>query len=283
VNYLVAVSGGIDSVVLLDRLVAEGNHELVVAHFDHGIRPDSADDARFVAELAARHGLPFVTRRENLGREASEETARTRRYEFLRAEAKKRGLQIVTAHHSDDVVETMAINLIRGTGWRGMAVMDGRGVVRPLLSFTKQQIRQYALERRLEWVEDSTNSSDDYLRNRVRRRIARELSAERRESVLAVWDRQVKLKREIDAEVQGLLGQMGDEYDRYFFIQISPLAATELLRALVLAAAGATPTRPQLERGVLAVKTARPNTRFRLGDAWLQFGTGTFTVSVKTP
>jgi tRNA(Ile)-lysidine synthase len=282
-KYLVAVSGGIDSVVLLDMLAALGTHELTVAHFDHGIRPDSAADARFVAELASRYGLPYVSRREDLGREASEETARTRRYGFLRAEAEKRGAQIVTAHHSGDAIETMAINLMRGTGWRGIAVMDNPEVVRPLLSFSKFQIRQYALEHRLEWVEDSTNDSDDYLRNRVRRRIARELSSERRASVLAVWDKQVKLKREIDAEVAALLGQMTKEYSRYFFTQISPLAAAELLRALVLAATGTTPTRPQLERGLLAVKTARPNTRFRLGGAWLRFDTGTFTVSVKTP
>lgn len=282
-KYLVAVSGGVDSVVLLDRLVLEIGHELTVAHFDHGIRPDSAADARFVAELAARYGLPYISRREELGGEASEETARTRRYTFLRAEAKKRGALIATAHHADDVVETMAINLIRGTGWRGMAVMDSREVVRPLLSFTKRQIRHDASERRLEWVEDSTNSSDDYLRNRVRRRLGRDLSAEQRQSVLLVWQRQVELKREIDAEVAAVFGLMGGEYRRYFFIQISPLVAMELLRALTLNATGISPTRPQLERALLAVKTARPNTYFKLGSVWLWFDTSTFSVSVKTP
>lgn len=282
-NYLVAVSGGIDSVVLLDMLVSHGGHELTVAHFDHGIRPDSAADARFVAALAQRYNLPYVGQREELGREVSEETARARRYAFLRSEALKREALIVTAHHSGDVVETMAINLTRGTGWRGIAVMDNPEVARPLLSLTKGQIRQYALEHRLEWVEDSTNSSDDYLRNRIRRRIGRDISPERLQVTLAAWQKQVKLKRDIDAEVLRLLGSMGGKYSRYFFIQISPLAATELLRALVLQMTGSSPTRPQLALALLRIKTGRVGTSFRLGDIWLEFGSRTFSVTVKTP
>ena len=66
-KYLLAVSGGIDSVVLLHKLVQDGGHELIVAHFDHGIRPDSASDARFVEALAGQYGLPFVAKREELG------------------------------------------------------------------------------------------------------------------------------------------------------------------------------------------------------------------------
>ncbi len=66
-KYLVAVSGGIDSVVLLDILVKDAQHELIVAHFDHGIREDSADDERFVRGLAAQYGLPFTSRRTELG------------------------------------------------------------------------------------------------------------------------------------------------------------------------------------------------------------------------
>jgi tRNA(Ile)-lysidine synthase len=83
-RYLVAVSGGIDSVVLLHQLVASGDHDLIVAHFDHGIRDDSADDARFVKGVAASYGLPFVMKREVLGAQASEERARHQRYAFLR-------------------------------------------------------------------------------------------------------------------------------------------------------------------------------------------------------
>ena len=112
---LVAVSGGVDSVVLLDML-ARSEDRLVVAHVDHGIREESSEDAQFVEGLAHQYQVPFVSTRLELGLEASEDTARRARYAFLEAEAAKRGAVIVTAHHLDDVVGSVAINLIRGTG-----------------------------------------------------------------------------------------------------------------------------------------------------------------------
>jgi tRNA(Ile)-lysidine synthase len=103
-TYIVAVSGGVDSIALLHMLTKTTDHEIIVAHFDHGIREDSADDAAFVRSLATEYGFPFETLREELGPDTSEETARNRRYEFLRGIAKKYNGQIVTAHHADDVV-----------------------------------------------------------------------------------------------------------------------------------------------------------------------------------
>ena len=131
-RYVVAVSGGVDSVVLLHQMVQDGGSELVVAHFDHGIREDSDLDAQFVRELAQSYRLPCEVRREELGSGASEELARNRRYAFLREVAKKHRATIVTAHHMNDIPETIAINLTRGTGWRGLAVL-GSDVHRPLL------------------------------------------------------------------------------------------------------------------------------------------------------
>jgi tRNA(Ile)-lysidine synthase len=190
VNYLVAVSGGIDSVVLLDMLANEKNHHLVVAHFDHGIRDDSAADARFVREFAKRYHLPFVTAREELGAGASEQTARSRRYAFLNAQAKEFGAVVVTAHHQDDVLETIAINVSRGTGWRGLSVFDNEKVIRPLLFLTKEKIREYARTKRLEWVEDSTNGETAYLRNRLRRKISAQLTTNQRKDLVHVWEKQ---------------------------------------------------------------------------------------------
>jgi tRNA(Ile)-lysidine synthase len=278
VNYLVAVSGGIDSVVLLDMLAGEHKHQLTVAHFDHGIRPDSAADARFVEALAAKYRLPFVSKREELGAGASEELARSRRYAFLRAEAEKRNAMIVTAHHGDDIIETIAINLIRGTGWRGIAVLDSPAILRSLLSLTKKEIRNYARSRRLEWVEDSTNSGDDYLRNRVRRRIALALSSEQRQSIIAVWKRQVELKRSIDHELKRFVYVAG-EYNRYFFIFADSPVTLEILRAAVVAKSGMSPTRPQLERALLAIKVAKPGATFEIGGGIsLRFTIRTFIV-----
>lgn len=277
-KYVVAVSGGVDSVVLLDKLANEGAHELVVAHFDHAIRDDSAADARFVSALAKKYGLAFETRREELGKNASEELARRRRYAFLREVAKKYEGTIVTAHHADDIIETVAINLIRGTGWRGLAVFDSAAIWRPLLEMTKAQIYEYALSHRLEWVEDSTNQTAEYLRNRVRRQIARSLASEEKQAVLKLRNEQVERKRDIDKELGTYVNEK-NEYDRYLLTFMPEDVACELLRAAVVAKTKVSPTRPQLLRALLAIKTAQTGTAYELGGGVnLRFSVRTFVV-----
>ncbi|HET8884203.1 MAG TPA: tRNA lysidine(34) synthetase TilS [Candidatus Saccharimonadales bacterium] len=277
-RYLVAVSGGIDSVVLLDKLASSGEHELIVAHFDHGIRGDSADDARFVSVLAALYGLPFVSTREELGEGASEERARHRRYAFLRQAARMHEAMIATAHHADDVIETIAINIQRGTGWRGVAVLTTPGIERPLLAMTKADIRAYALKKRLEWVEDSTNASEKYLRNRLRHRITAQLSSQQKQAAQAIWQQQLALKTAIEQELANYSNAQG-EYSRYYLAQIDEQSASELLRAAIMAKTNLSPTRPQLKRALLAIKTARPRTSYELGaGVKLWFNVRTFIV-----
>ncbi len=276
-RYVVAVSGGIDSVVLLDMLAREGAHQLTVAHFDHGIRPDSAADARFVEGLAKKYDLPFVTRREELGANASEALARDRRYAFLKETAADLLAQIATAHHADDVVETVAINLLRGTGWRGLAVLNAKGVTRPLLRKTKSEIRDYALDHRLEWVEDSTNSSDKYLRNRVRRQVTKNLTLDNKKAICELRDKQLITNYEMTRQADMLVGH--GEQPRYFFITIPSDVAAELLRMVIVKETKATVQRPQLDRAILAIKTARPGTTYEIGDGIaLVFKVSTFVV-----
>lgn len=275
-KYLVAVSGGVDSVVLLDLLARQTEHELIVAHFDHGIRPDSVDDARFVEGLAGKYHLPFVTRREELGAKTGEETARARRYAFLRGEAQACGAVIVTAHHQDDLIETIAINFIRGTGWRGLDVLSAADVVRPLLTMTKADIKQYALEKRLEWVEDSTNASPTYLRNRIRRRLPR-LGAKQREELVSLWRPQRELRREIETEAHRLVSK--GNYERYLFIQNDEVVGIELLRAVFAKENIVSPTRLQLGRALLAIRVARGGVTFEVGNGVsLRFTTRAFIV-----
>lgn len=278
VKYVVAVSGGVDSVVLLHKMVARGDDIACVAHFDHGIRDDSADDARFVEAVAARYGVPFETMREELGPNASEEVARKYRYGFLHELAYEHGAKIATAHHADDVVETVAINLTRGTGWRGLAVLDSSGAYRPLLHETKADIYEYATQHKLEWVEDATNATDDYLRNRLRKRAARMLPDGSTQAILALRDAQVTAKRAIATEVAKFISP-DHEYDRYFFICVGDSVAIELVRAAVAVQIGAMPTRPQAERALLAIKTARNGSTFELGGGvYLAFQTRKFIV-----
>lgn len=275
-NYLVAVSGGVDSVVLLDML-SKTDHRLVVAHVDHGIRgDDSAADARFVEQLARQYEAPFVSTTLRLGAGASEDAARQARYQFLREQAAKFNAVIATAHHREDVIETIAINLLRGTGWRGLAVMETPGIARPLLALTKRQIYEYALKHRLEWVEDATNADDAYLRNRLRKRLG-SAPSRLQSDCLRLRAKQLQLRREITRETARLIKTRPPS--RHFFTQIDTAAGIELLGSYIQAKSGVRPIRPQLERALIALKTARPATVHDVGDAvQLHFTSRTFSV-----
>lgn len=249
--------------VLLDKLVKDGRHTLIVAHFDHGIRDDSFEDARFVEQAAEKYGLPFETTREELGLQASEETARTRRYAFLRKVSEKHEAVIVTAHHLDDLVETVAINFIRGTGWRGLAVFDAQrsGIERPLIGLEKKELLRYAREHSLEWREDSTNASERYLRNRLRPQV-QNLTYDQKYQILALNSAQKELRRAIEVEVSDKVDVTVKEQPRYLFIMSPQVVALEYLRALT----GGRLTLPQRERLLGAIKVAQPGTIFEAGS-----------------
>ena len=258
-KYIVAVSGGVDSMVLLDMMMKVGEHELIVAHFDHGIRKNSHKDALLVADAAKRYGLHFETRREELGASASEALARDRRYVFLRSVAQKHGGSIVTAHHLDDLVETVAINITRGTGWRGVAVLDS-DIVRPLLDIDKATLVRYAKNNGIRWHEDETNGGDAYLRNRLRQK-THTLASDDKRQLRALHAHQRALKRTIEAEVVQLIG-VGPGYSRYLLTHMSIPAALECLRVITQAKL----TRPQLARMLNAIKVAKAGSTFEAGN-----------------
>lgn len=285
--YAIAVSGGVDSIVLLDMLVngnidgydiVDPHRQIVVAHFDHGIRLNSADDELFVRGVAEQHGLAYETKREELGVNTSEEKARNHRYTFLQQIARKYNASLVTAHHADDVIETVAINLARGTGWRGLAVMDNPGILRPLLGMTKKDIIQYAKERNLTWREDSTNQDEKYLRNKLRNKIA-SLDEKNRRLLLELREFQVKLKQQIDNETDRLIGL--SQYERYFFIHVPEETGLELLRRVMIRHTGQSPTRPVLQQILYAIKVFHGGKRFDVqSNVWIVFTNTHFVVEV---
>ena len=256
---IVAVSGGIDSVVLLDKLARSGRYQLIVAHFDHGMRQDSAADARFVAGLAKRHNLKFESRREELGK-ANEELARSRRYQFLFEIADEHGAKLTTAHHLDDLVETVAINLARGTRWRGLAGMSDERIWRPFLGRTKSELKEYATKHRLEWVEDETNLTDLYQRNRLRSPLSR-LSLKDKQKVFELWQNQAKLRGEISQEVKLRSSFVSN---RYYLTMISDEVARELVYANVLDNHGVSLLTSQLNYLLIAAKTGRADTVWQI-------------------
>ncbi|HEY1085679.1 MAG TPA: tRNA lysidine(34) synthetase TilS [Candidatus Saccharimonadales bacterium] len=274
-KYVVAVSGGVDSVVLLDMLASRHKpDQLIVAHFEHGIRgKDSENDAEFVKLLSKKYRLKYELGQGNLTKNASEALAREKRYDFLKRMAKKHNARIVTAHHQDDLIETIAINMTRGTGWRGLAVMDGQEVSRPLLGKTKDDLYDYALSRDLEWVEDETNREEKYLRNRLRKRLFEQLSASSRLQLIQLWQAQKSLRHTIDLEVERFPDLM--LYSRYFLSMTGDREALEILRKLTHGKL----TRPQLQNALLAVKAMKPGSVFEAGASIsLQFSLREFTI-----
>lgn len=173
---LVALSGGVDSMVLLHLLrfgADEASVKVVAAHLDHAMRPDSADDATWLRGVADGWGVPLLSTRLDPP-PADEAEARRRRYAFLEAARRDAGARlVVTAHHADDQAETVLFRVLRGTGVAGLQGVRERrwpGIWRPLLPFTRAEILAYADEVALEWREDPTNR-DPYARNVLRHRI----------------------------------------------------------------------------------------------------------------
>jgi tRNA(Ile)-lysidine synthase len=171
---LVAVSGGPDSVALLDLLVESREvHglDLIVAHVDHGIHPNSAQVAEQVEALAASYGLPFETVRLGLDPGTNETSARVARYAWLEEVRARQGAgAIFTAHHADDQVETVLMRVLGGSGPAGLAGMRAvRGhLVRPLLSITRAELTVHLEERGLpSWV-DPANSDPRHVRSWIR-------------------------------------------------------------------------------------------------------------------
>ena len=177
---IVAVSGGADSVCLLDilyELKAALGIKLVVAHFDHGLR-EGEDDAetRFVQDLASSMNLPFESEKATSLMDwtsgSVEEKARDARYSFMESLREDLSAQkIAMGHHLNDQAETVLMRLLRGSGPSGLAGIPPfreKTIIRPLIDTKKEEIESYLKARDLAYVVDSSNLQTDYLRNRIR-------------------------------------------------------------------------------------------------------------------
>ncbi|HUF27094.1 MAG TPA: tRNA lysidine(34) synthetase TilS [Gemmatimonadaceae bacterium] len=166
---VLAVSGGLDSMVLLDAMAAVAPERVAaVASFDHGTGAPASEALALVRERAAALGLPFHPGRA-LEPLRGEEAWRDARWRFLREVAATVGGPIVTAHTGDDQLETVVMRILRGAGARGLAGLDvASDVVRPFLRLSRGELASYARARSLDWRDDPSNVSRAHFRNRVR-------------------------------------------------------------------------------------------------------------------
>jgi tRNA(Ile)-lysidine synthase len=280
---LVAVSGGPDSVALLDVLNAITpalGVTLAVAHADHGIQSDSPTVRQSVAALAKRYGLPFESTELHLGRETTETEARHARYAWLRDVQKRRGATyIVTAHHEDDQVETILLRGLRGSAPAGLAGISARGrggLVRPLLPFTRSELVAHVTERGLPVYDDPANRDPRHLRSWIRTtllpllnerlgsRLRRDLLEQGRHAASdrRAWDLMLDIVPELALSVQGTTFTVARAsvggYDNALSVALLRAAARRV--GLVLG-----PTRA---RQLVAFAQRPSGRRLPLGDGW---------------
>jgi tRNA(Ile)-lysidine synthase len=280
---VVAVSGGADSVALLDLLhgvAPELGLTLVVAHADHGIQQGSPLVGSAVRDLAAQYRLPFELGELQLGADATETAARRARYAWLRAIQRRIGAAyLVTAHHRDDQIETVVLRALRGSAPAGLAGIARRGrggLVRPLLGFTRRELAEHAAARGLPTHDDPANRDPRHLRSWVRatllpllaerlgprvaddlRRLGRHAAEDRH-----AWDRVLELATELELQMQ----PEGFDVARERLRGYDDALAVALLRAAARRVGLALgPTRA---RRLLALAHRPSGRRLSLGGGW---------------
>lgn len=180
-SILVGVSGGVDSMVLaslLARLKKDLNFEFSLAHVNYGLRgEESESQEKLVRHFADKNQIPcFVSKAELPKSQNLQAAARDFRYHFFSEMALQMGAsKIAVAHHLEDQVETILAHWLRGSSLKGLMGMkpfremgNGLMLIRPLLEFSKEELRAYAIRNRIPYIEDSSNESDQYWRNRLR-------------------------------------------------------------------------------------------------------------------
>ena len=180
-NIVLAISGGPDSMVMFDLFLKIRDSlelSLVCAHVNHSLREESKEEYEFVKDFCKKNNVIFEgTTFENYSSNIESE-AHNRRYKFFEELIKKYNASyLVTAHHGDDLVETILMKITRGSsldgyvGFNKISDRDGYKIIRPLVYYTKDEILEYAKKNNIEYRLDKTNESDIYTRNRYRNHI----------------------------------------------------------------------------------------------------------------
>lgn len=238
-----AVSGGLDSITLLDILMELRpifDLRLQVAHLDHGLRSASGAEAEFVSALADRLGLPHSIEREDVAAHARvrhlsvEAAGRDMRYRFLNRVREATGSRrIALGHHASDQAETVLLRLLRGsgtTGLRAMELLREDVYLRPLLALERRALEQYARQRGLRWCEDDSNKDLRYARNRVRHELIPMLREQHNPRIIEVLGRAATVLGDDDSYLQGIAQQALETVTCECSGKTTVLAAPQVLR-----------------------------------------------------
>ncbi len=233
-KFLVAVSGGMDSMVLADAL-HRISADFAIAHCNFHLRGGDSDaDQKLVEDWAAGHGIICHTGHFPLTGQKSgiQESARTARYRYFDQLKSQFGYEILlTAHHRDDLEETFFLNLIRGSGLRGLDVLSSKEkrAIRPLQNLSKKEIEQYAIFHKVSWREDDSNFKNDYARNKLRNQVFPKLA-----EIKAGFGSSMSQSMELISDLRLYMDQRLEEWKVNFVrndagrIKILPFPASEL-------------------------------------------------------
>ena len=257
-HILVACSGGPDSTALLHvlhRLGAELGITLCSASIDHGLRPESAAEVEQVAGFASSLAIPFYSSRVAVPREGASIQARARelRYAALREIAAARGAtRIAVGHTQDDQAETVLGRLLRGAGVRGLGGIEPRradGVIRPLFDCRRSDVRAYAVDRALPFIDDPSNHQPAFERVRIRHQVLPMLATEDPrvvEHLCALSDEAAELDAYLDAQLAALAPAEGRLVSTESLVELPAPVRIRWLRSWISRETALTPSRSHL-------------------------------------
>lgn len=270
-DFLVGLSGGIDSVVLLDLMRHQPNINVRAVHIHHGLSPNADHWADFCHRLCEQHHIPFELRKvEVSGKNGVESNARQARYQAV-GETIRPNEVFVTAHHLDDQAETVLLALKRGSGIKGLAAMQAVGfwqnfaIFRPLLNISKAEITAYAEHRNLTWITDESNADNRYDRNFLRNQILPALNQRfpAFNQMLArtaqhCAEQQALIEELLENELHTRLGTE-NQLNIHGFDAYSPLKQQQLLRLWLARNRVQMPSQAQLQAVISSLIFAKPD------------------------
>lgn len=245
--YYVACSGGVDSMFLLN-IIHNLGFKVAAVHVNYQLRGEDSEKDQVLVETSCKElNIPVHIKKVDLKRYLNEnsgnlqEIARTIRYSYLESFLIDRQAKIVLAHHADDQIETFFMNALRGSGLMGLSCMlpVNNNYLRPLLSFTKNEIRELARMKKISWREDISNSSDKYQRNKLRNLVLPELQKQLpalKDNLLFMIQVFQENQKEIELRLQPISKSVELIRELSFeqFDQLNEFERIELLRQLII-------------------------------------------------